>query len=179
MILRHVALTCSSEKKSDRFYKDLLGLDKHRIRKIRGNDISMIFQEPMTSLNPLLRIGDQLTETMLTHLPIGKEEAEQRAIAALDEVGIPGAAERIGSYPHEFSGGQCQRIGIARALLRKPGFLVLDEPTAALDSATQARLMEALGNLEHTMSVVLITHRPELLKLADRVVDLEDGTIKR
>ena len=109
------------------------------MRRLRGKDIGMIFQDPLTSLNPLLTVGDQLAETMMTHLPIGRAEAAKRAIAALDEVGIPGAAERIKSYPHEFSGGMRQRVVIALALCAEPSLVIADEPTTALDVSCRRR----------------------------------------
>ena len=130
------------------------------MRRLRGKEIGMVFQDPLTSLNPLLRIGDQLTETMLTHLPISRAEAEKRAVAALEEVGIPGAAERVNSYPHEFSGGMRQRVVIALALCSEPSVIVADEPTTALDVSIQAQVLDLIKDLarDRQIGVILITH---------------------
>ncbi|SEW40419.1 peptide/nickel transport system ATP-binding protein [Cognatiyoonia koreensis] len=130
------------------------------MRRLRGKHIGMVFQDPLTSLNPLLRIGDQLVETMRTHIDISQSEAEKRAIAALDEVGIPGAAERVDSYPHEFSGGMRQRVVIALALCAEPSLIIADEPTTALDVSVQAQIIALLRRLcrERGTAVMLITH---------------------
>ncbi|MEM9577617.1 MAG: ABC transporter ATP-binding protein [Pseudomonadota bacterium] len=130
------------------------------MRRLRGKEIGMVFQDPLTSLNPLLRIGDQLVETMLTHLDISQSDAEKRAVAALEEVGIPGAAERVNSYPHEFSGGMRQRVVIALALCAEPSLIIADEPTTALDVSVQAQIIALLRRLcrERGTAVMLITH---------------------
>jgi peptide/nickel transport system ATP-binding protein len=130
------------------------------MRRLRGKDIGMVFQDPLTSLNPLLRIGDQLVETMRTHLDISQSEAKRRAIAALDEVGIPGAGQRVDSYPHEFSGGMRQRVVIALALCAEPSLIIADEPTTALDVSVQAQIIALLRRLcrERGTAVMLITH---------------------
>ena len=130
------------------------------MRRLRGKEIGMVFQHPLTSLNPLLRIGDQLVETMRTHLDISQSEAEKRAISALEEVGIPGAAERVDSYPHEFSGGMRQRVVIALALCAEPSLIIADEPTTALDVSVQAQIISLLRRLcrERGTAVMLITH---------------------
>ena len=116
----------------------LTPLTTSQMRRVRGKEIGMVFQDPLTSLNPLIPIGDQLSETMLEHLDISRSEAQERAVAALEEVGIPAARERIDSYPHEFSGGMRQRVMIAMALLCRPEILIADEPTTALDVTIQA-----------------------------------------
>ncbi len=135
-------------------------LSREAMRKVRGKEIGMVFQDPLTSLNPLIPIGDQLTETMLAHLGIGEAEARTRAVAALEEVGIPGAAERIGSYPHEFSGGMRQRVVIALALCAEPSLVIADEPTTALDVSVQAQIIALLKRLcrERGTAVMLVTH---------------------
>lgn len=155
-------------------------LKSEGIRRIRGNEIGMVFQDPLTSLNPLLTIGDQLAETMLTHLPIGKAEAEKRAVAALEEVGIPGAAERIRSYPHEFSGGMRQRVVIALALCAEPSLVIADEPTTALDVSVQAQIISLLKRLcrERGAAIMLITHDMGVIaEAADRVAVMYAGRL--
>ncbi|MCV6585883.1 MAG: ABC transporter ATP-binding protein [Marinibacterium sp.] len=155
-------------------------LGPRALRRLRGKDIGMVFQDPLTSLNPLIRIGDQLTETMLTHLDISRKEAEARAIAALDEVGIPGAARRIDSYPHEFSGGMRQRVVIALALCAEPSLVIADEPTTALDVSVQAQIIALLKRLcrERGTAVMLITHDMGVIaETADRVAVMYAGRL--
>ena len=150
------------------------------MRRLRGKDIGMVFQDPLTSLNPLLSIGDQLTETMLTHLPISRADAEKRAIAALEEVGIPGAAERIDSFPHEFSGGMRQRVVIALALCAEPSLIIADEPTTALDVSVQAQIIALLKRLcrNRGTAVMLITHDMGVIaEAADRVAVMYAGRL--
>ena len=150
------------------------------MRRLRGKEIGMVFQDPLTSLNPLLKIGDQLTETMLAHLDISRGEAEKRAIAALEEVGIPGAAQRVGSYPHEFSGGMRQRVVIALALCAEPSLIIADEPTTALDVSVQAQIIALLKRLcrEHGTAVMLITHDMGVIaEAADRVAVMYAGKL--
>jgi len=150
------------------------------MRRLRGKEIGMVFQDPLTSLNPLLTIGDQIIETILTHLPIDRREAEDRAIAALEEVGIPGAAERIDSYPHEFSGGMRQRVVIALALCAEPSLVIADEPTTALDVSVQAQIIALLKRLcrEKGTAVMLITHDMGVIaETADRVAVMYAGRL--
>ncbi|MEM1385529.1 MAG: ABC transporter ATP-binding protein [Pseudomonadota bacterium] len=150
------------------------------LRRIRGKRIGMVFQDPLTSLNPLLKIGDQLAETMLAHLPISAEEARARAIAALEEVGIPAARSRIDSYPHEFSGGMRQRVVIALALAAEPDLVIADEPTTALDVSVQAQIIALLRRLcrERGTAVMLITHDMGVIaEAADRVAVMYAGRL--
>ncbi|MHA6324366.1 ABC transporter ATP-binding protein [Roseivivax sp. CAU 1753] len=150
------------------------------LRRLRGKRMGMIFQDPLTSLNPLLTIGDQLTETILEHLDVSQSEALRRAIAALDEVGIPAAAQRIGSYPHEFSGGMRQRVVIALALCAEPDLVIADEPTTALDVSVQAQIIALLKRLcrDKGVAVMLVTHDMGVIaEAADRVAVMYAGRL--
>ncbi len=150
------------------------------LRRIRGRRIGAVFQDPLTTLDPLLPIGRQLTETMQTHLKLTDREARARAKNWLEEVGIPAAAERIGGYPHEFSGGQRQRMVIALALCAEPALLVADEPTTALDVSIQAQIILLLQRLarERGTAVMLITHDMGVIaETADRVAVMYAGRI--
>ncbi len=150
------------------------------MRRLRGKEIGMVFQDPLTSLNPLLRIGDQLTETILAHLPLSRAQAKDRAVKALDEVGIPGATERINSYPHEFSGGMRQRVVIALALCAEPSLIIADEPTTALDVSVQAQIIALLKALcrDRGTAVMLITHDMGVIaEAADRVAVMYAGKL--
>ena len=141
--------------------KDLTKLPERELRKICGNDISMIFQEPMTSLNPVLKVGRQVQETLLVHdRTIGKEEAKKRVIDMFEKVGIPEAGKRYDSYPHELSGGLRQRVMIAMAMICKPHLLIADEPTTALDVTIEAQILRLMKQLrdETGTSVLIITH---------------------
>ena len=141
--------------------KDLAKLPERELRKICGNDISMIFQEPMTSLNPVLKVGRQVQETLLVHdRTIGKEEAKKRVIDMFEKVGIPEAGKRYDSYPHELSGGLRQRVMIAMAMICKPHLLIADEPTSALDVTIEAQILRLMKQLrdETGTSVLIITH---------------------
>ncbi len=139
---------------------DLLDLSSDQMREVRGKKIAIIFQDPMTSLNPVLTITRQITEAMETHLGINGKVAREKAIELLNTVGIPSAEERIDDYPHQFSGGMRQRVMIAMALSCKPKLLIADEPTTALDVTIQAQILELIGNIcrELGTSVILITH---------------------
>ena len=139
---------------------DLLAFDDKQMRSVRGNQIAMIFQEPMTSLNPVYTIGDQITEAVLLHQNVSKAEADQIAIAALSDVGIAAPASRLKEYPHQLSGGMRQRVMIAMALACQPRLLLADEPTTALDVTIQAQILELLRTLQNQkqMAVLLITH---------------------
>ena len=139
---------------------DLLKASTEQLRSIRGKRISMIFQDPMTSLNPYMRISEQLIEPLLIHEKIGRIEALQRAVAMLQEVGVPDAANRIHSYPHEFSGGMRQRVMIAMALITRPELLIADEPTTALDVTVQAQILDLVKKMQRElgMAVIWITH---------------------
>jgi len=140
--------------------EDLLAKSPSDMRKVRGNRISMIFQEPMTSLNPVFTVGDQIGESVRLHKGATKKEAERRAVEMLGKVGIPAPEERVKNYPHELSGGMRQRVMIAIALACEPELLIADEPTTALDVTIQAQILDLLKSLqqESGMSVILITH---------------------
>jgi len=150
------------------------------MRRIRGREIGAIFQDPLTSLNPLYTIGRQLVETIATHLPLGPTAARARAIELLEEVGIPAAARRFDHYPHQFSGGMRQRVVIALALSGGPRLVIADEPTTALDVSIQAQIIELLKRLtrEHGTAVMLITHDMGVIaEAADRVAVMYAGRI--
>jgi len=150
------------------------------MRRIRGKEIGAIFQDPLTTLNPLYTVGQQLAETMATHLPINPAEARKRAIGWLDLVGIPAAAQRIDSYPHEFSGGMRQRVVIALALCAEPRLIVADEPTTALDVSIQAQIIALLKSLarEKGTAMMLVTHDMGVIaETADRVAVMYAGRI--
>lgn len=139
---------------------DLLSASPEQLRSIRGKRISMIFQDPMTSLNPYMRISEQLIEPLLIHENVNRRDALKRGIAVLEEVGVPDAASRVRSYPHEFSGGMRQRVMIAMALITKPELLIADEPTTALDVTVQAQILDLVKKMQRElgMAVIWITH---------------------
>ncbi|HEX3716853.1 MAG TPA: ABC transporter ATP-binding protein [Verrucomicrobiae bacterium] len=139
---------------------DLLSLKRRELNHLRGRRISMIFQDPMTSLNPFMRIGDQLIEPLLIHEKISRPAARKKALDMLAEVGISDAAQRLRMYPHEFSGGMRQRVMIAMALITKPDLLIADEPTTALDVTVQAQILELMKKMraELGMAIILISH---------------------
>ena len=150
------------------------------MRRIRGRHIGVIFQDPLTSLNPLYTIGRQLVETIQTHLELGADAARRRAIRLLEETGIPAAAQRIDQYPHQFSGGMRQRVVIALALAGEPRLIVADEPTTALDVSIQAQIISLLKRLcrEHGAAVMLITHDMGVIaETCDRVAVMYAGRI--
>ncbi len=155
-------------------------LPYEEMRKIRGRRIGMVFQDPLTSLNPLYRIGDQIIETIRTHLPMSEAQARQRTIELLSEVGIQGASDRINSYPHQFSGGMRQRVVLALALAAEPELIVADEPTTALDVSIQAQIIMLLKRLcrDRGTAVMLITHDMGVIaETADRVAVMYAGRI--
>lgn len=160
--------------------EDLLSMDDDRIRHIRGGQISMVFQEPMTSLNPVLTIGLQLTETMMLHLGLDQAAADRRAIELLEMVGIGEPARRLRQYPHHFSGGMRQRVMIALALSCRPRLIIADEPTTALDVTIQAQILELMRTLTHQMGValIIITHNLGVVaRYAERVIVMYAGKI--
>ena len=155
-------------------------LPSARMREIRGRRIGIVFQDPLTSLNPLMRIGHQLTETILAHRPIRRRQAREQAIAWLSEVGIPSPQKRIDGYPHEFSGDMRQRVVIALALCGEPQLVIADEPTTALDVSVQAQIISLLKHLtrRHGAAVMLITHDMGVVaETADRVAVMYAGRI--
>jgi peptide/nickel transport system ATP-binding protein len=150
------------------------------MRKIRGRHIGAIFQDPLTSLNPLYSVGRQLTETIRTHLPVGEADARRRAVKLLEETGIQAAEQRIDQYPHQFSGGMRQRVVIALALAAEPRLIVADEPTTALDVSIQAQIISLLKRLckDHGAAVMLVTHDMGVIaETCDRVVVMYAGRI--
>lgn len=160
--------------------KELTKLSKSELRKIQGIDVSMIFQDPMTALNPTLTIGEQLTEGLRTHKKVGKQEARLKAIEMLNLVGIPNPSERLKQYPHQFSGGMRQRIVIAIALICDPELLIADEPTTALDVTIQAQILELFEEIQRKtdISIILITHDLGVVaKIADRIAVMYAGKI--
>jgi peptide/nickel transport system ATP-binding protein len=159
---------------------DVLSLEGEALRHIRGRRIGMIFQDPMTSLNPVLMVGDQIAEGVRAHFDVSRAEARKRALRLLQEVGIPDPAERLRAYPHQLSGGMRQRVMIAIALSAEPEILVADEPTTALDVTVQAQILEVLDHLRATrgMAVLLITHDLGIVAgRADRVAVMYAGQI--
>ncbi|HIN66193.1 MAG TPA: ABC transporter ATP-binding protein, partial [Candidatus Obscuribacterales bacterium] len=160
--------------------RDLLTLSEAQMRSVRGNQIALIPQDPMTSLNPVYTVGDQIMEAIELHQKVGKKEARQRAIEVLDQVRIPQAATRIDDYPHQFSGGMRQRVMIAMALSCNPKLLIADEPTTALDVTVQAQILELLRTIqrEHGMSILLITHDLGVVaEMCDNVAVMYAGSV--
>lgn len=160
--------------------KELLSLTKKQMSKVRGSQIGMIFQSPMTSLNPLMKVGKQISEGLIYHQKMSKVEAKERAIEMLKEVGISNPVKRFDQYPHEFSGGMRQRVMIAIALSCNPDLLIADEPTTALDVTIQAQVLELLNGLKDKMntSIILITHDLGVVaESADKVIVMYGGMI--
>nr|WP_307287919.1 ABC transporter ATP-binding protein [Bacillus sp. SORGH_AS_0510] len=160
--------------------KDLVKMGEKEIRKIRGNDISMIFQEPMTSLNPVFTVGNQIMEVLTQHQGLSSKEARAKAIEMLKLVGIPSAEKRAEQYPHQLSGGMRQRVMIAMALACNPDLLIADEPTTALDVTTQAQILELMNDLKDRLntSILLITHDLGVVaETADKVAVMYLGRI--
>ena len=160
--------------------KDIVPMNKHEMKSIRGREISMIFQDPMTSLNPTQRIGKQIEEAVRVHETVSEQEARQRAISMLEKVGVPGPEERMLQYPHEFSGGMRQRVMIAMGLACDPQLLIADEPTTALDVTIQAQILDLLRNLKNKInsSIMLITHDLGVIaEMADYVVVMYAGRV--
>ena len=161
--------------------RNLVGLDAVELRKLRGADISMIFQEPMTSLNPVFTVGFQLTEVLRLHMGMSPGEARKRAVALLDEVGIPDPEYKINAYPSQMSGGQQQRVMIAMAIACEPKLLIADEPTTALDVTIQKQILDLIAAVQrrHQMSVLFITHDLAVVgEIADHVVVMRNGEIR-
>jgi peptide/nickel transport system ATP-binding protein len=160
--------------------RDLTRLSEKRLEDVRGKEIAMIFQDPMTSLNPTLTIGTQITETIRRHFDVKKEQARRRAVELLEEVQIPKAAARLDDYPHRYSGGMRQRVMIAIALSCNPKLLIADEPTTALDVTVQAQILDLLEDLrdQHEMAMILITHDMGVVaEAADDIVVMYAGQI--
>lgn len=160
--------------------ENILEKSEREMQSIRGKEIAMIFQDPMTSLNPTMKIGKQITEVIMKHEKASKEEADKRAEELLELVGIPNAKERMKQYPHQFSGGQRQRIVIAIALACNPDVLIADEPTTALDVTIQAQIIELLKELQHQfqMAIIFITHDLGVVaNVADRVAVMYAGKV--
>jgi oligopeptide transport system ATP-binding protein len=160
--------------------KEILGLPTPALNRIRGEKISMIFQDPMTSLNPYLKVSTQMVEVLRLHKGMDRKAARRRAVEMLDLVRIPEASRRLDMYPHEFSGGMRQRVMIAMALLCRPDLLIADEPTTALDVTVQAAILDLMGDLkrEFGTSIILITHDLGVIAgLADRVMVMYGGRV--
>ncbi len=160
--------------------ENLLELPESRLRDVRGNEIAMIFQDPMTSLNPVYTVGDQIVEAIVTHEQATKREAKRRAVELLRQVGIPNPQQRVDEYPHQFSGGMRQRAMIAMALSCNPDILIADEPTTALDVTIQAQILELLDRLREDFdsAVILITHDLGVVaEVADEIIVMYAGRI--
>jgi peptide/nickel transport system ATP-binding protein len=160
--------------------KDLLGIPEAEIRAVRGSQISMIFQEPMTALNPLMRVGDQIAEALLAHQKTSRRDAWERAVRALRDVGIPEPESRARDYPHQLSGGQRQRVMIAMAIINRPQLLIADEPTTALDVTVQAQILALLAELraKFNLAMLFISHDLGVVsQVADRLAVMYRGEV--
>jgi peptide/nickel transport system ATP-binding protein len=160
--------------------QDLLALPEDSMRKLRGSNISMIFQEPMTALNPVMRVGDQVAEAVAAHHSVSRQEAKRRAVEALREVALPDPDQRANDYPHQLSGGQRQRVMIAMALVNHPRLLIADEPTTALDVTIQAQILDLLRDLRerHKLAMLFISHDLGVVsRVADQVAVMYAGEI--
>jgi oligopeptide transport system ATP-binding protein len=158
--------------------RSLLNMKPDELRKIRGNEIAMIFQDPMTSLNPVYRVGQQLAEPLLVHKGLSKREANRRAVELLASVGIPNAEHRVKDYPHQFSGGMRQRVMIAMALACDPYILIADEPTTALDVTIQAQILELMQEIQErtNSAIIMITHDLGVVAdMADKIMVMYAG----
>ncbi|HEU0202382.1 MAG TPA: ABC transporter ATP-binding protein, partial [Burkholderiaceae bacterium] len=161
--------------------RNLLAEPIESLRALRGKDVSVVFQEPMTSLNPVFTVGDQIAEVLRLHLGLSRAQAAQRVIDLMNEVGIPEAKARVNAYPHELSGGQQQRVMIAMAIACEPKLLIADEPTTALDVTVQRQILELIAKLQDKfrMSVLFISHDLALVgEIADEVVVMRDGVVR-
>ena len=148
------------------------------LQKVRGKEIAMIFQEPMTSLNPVYTIGNQLMEPLILHRSMAKKKAEKEAIRLLDRTGIDDPAGRLGLYPHQLSGGQRQRVAIARAVIMNPAVILADEPTGNLDRTSGDEIIQAVESIrEQGMTVIIVTHDPNIGSRAVRAIRMVDGRI--
>jgi oligopeptide/dipeptide ABC transporter ATP-binding protein len=160
--------------------RNLLGLQEEELQEIRGNQIAMVFQEPMTSLNPVFTVGDQIKETIVVHEKLDEEELHKRCVQLLKDVGIPSAEDRVKDYPHQLSGGQRQRVMIAMALACNPDLVIADEPTTALDVTIQKQILTLFKRLQETrdMALLYITHDLNVVRqIADRIYVMYAGVI--
>ena len=160
--------------------RNLLTASRSELRSLRGGDIAMVFQEPMSSLNPVFSVGEQIIETLMLHTGVGRKAAQQRALSLLQEVGLPAPERKMRSYPHQLSGGQQQRVMIAMAIACEPKLLIADEPTTALDVTIQQQILQLLASLQqkHGMAVLFISHDLELVgQFADEVIVMHHGSI--